>query len=221
MGIGDWSGGLAFSGGGESDAHFAKKMRKKGRRLLGTELTRLTELFNQARGGLQSAQRQRLGGYDMALQEASRLGGASRRSALELGQQQQGAAQQGAISRGFSGAQATGQAGQIASQTARNVAAINEQLGQVFAGLHTRRGEAAAASEGSLAELSLRRFGAEKESYYDPLYNLVMGTQVQKGDPIQEWLNMMRGYTSTAAGIGSDVFSAFNPEAAMRAQGGR
>jgi hypothetical protein len=191
--------------GGESDRHFAKKLRKKGRRLLGDELGRLTDLFNLGQSELMDALKARTAGFDRALSEAGRMGGASRRAALELGQQQTGAAQQSAISRGFSGAGTTGAAGQIASQTARNIAAINEQMGRLYTSLNVGRGEAEAAGRGSLAELSLRRFGAEKESYYDPLYNLVMGTQVQKGDPLQMWLDRVRGYTSTAAGIGSDV----------------
>jgi hypothetical protein len=172
---------------GESDTKYGARLRRVGGRLLKKERARLTDLFNIGESQMLDALRERTAGYDRALDQVGLMGGASRRAALELGQQAQGAAQSSAISRGFSGASTTGAAGQIASQTARNIAIINEQMGRLYTSLSVGRGEASAAGRTGLADLALRRFGAEKESWFDPKFNLAMGTRAQKSGFMQKF----------------------------------
>lgn len=190
-----------FGGSGTS----YRTQRKRGKKLLDAERKAMHGYFNQALAGILEGNKAREGGYTAALGEVGRMGGASRRSAVEAGQGAAAAGTSSLTSRGLgSSSMVQGMQGQVASQTSRSIAAINESLGQVYANLRIGQGQARAQGQAAVGGLALGRYEAEKGAYFDPWFNLLVGGGGQYQGP-RNWSEIMGKMAGGMQGAGNTM----------------
>lgn len=155
------AGGLSFGQGLLGGRSEKKQRRRYGRRLnraLGATEALQGAALGQQEALTRQATQQRLGGFDVAKREASRLGRGAKQSALDRESQMLGRASQGLASRGL-GSTTLGanlQRG-IASDTNRELSSIDEGLAGLFGNLALGRGEAEAGGSEALSALAGRR----------------------------------------------------------------
>ena len=155
------SGGLSFGQGMLGSRSEKKQRRRYGRRLkraLGATEAIQGRALSQQEALSRQATQQRLGGFDTARREASRLGRGAKQSALDREQQLLGRASQGLASRGLGGTTigANLERG-IASGTNREMSNIDEGMARMFGDLALGRSGAEAAGTEALSGFAGQR----------------------------------------------------------------
>lgn len=155
------AGGLSFGQGVLGGKSEKKQRRRYGRRLkraLGATEAIQGRALSQQEALTRQATQQRLGGFDTARREASRLGRGAKQSALDRERQLLGRASQGLASRGLGGTTigANLERG-IASGTNREMSNIDEGMARMFGDLALGRSGAEAAGTEALSGLAGQR----------------------------------------------------------------
>ena len=181
--------GLSLLSGYLTNKEDKKKARSQNRRLWrAIKSTRNTQnrSFGQQEAMSRLATSQRLGGYDTARKEASRLGRGAKRTALEREQQLGGSLSQGLASRGLGSTTVGANLSRgLASDTMRSLADIDEGLAGLFGNLALGRAETQAGGTEALSDINTARYNMETQlGQMGPLGGATLGNfQVQPRGP--------------------------------------
>jgi hypothetical protein len=196
-GIGGFSG---FMGNKDANKKAASQNRRLWRAIKRTRSTQGLS-FGQQEAATRKALGERLGGFDTARKEASRLGRGAKRTALDREQQLGGRLSQGLTNRGLGSTTVGANLSRgLASDTTRQLSDIDEGLASLFGELALGRSETAAGGTEALSNINTNRMNLETTlQQLGPLGGATLGNfQVQPRGP-SPWMGALQG---ASAGLG-------------------